>query len=70
MPRTSIGVWGTPMALAFSVGMTTMAAAPSHFFSKPVTRRYWVTLGLYMLLRYSSAESKPISAASCSTVVS
>ena len=70
MPKTSIGVCGTPMASAFSVGMTTRAAAPSHFFSKPVTRRYWVTLGLYMDLRYSSAESKPLAAASSSMVVS
>ena len=65
-----MGVWGTPMARAFSVGMTTRAAAPSHFFSKPVTRRYWVTLGLYMDLRYSSAVAKPLALASCSTVVS
>ncbi len=42
-------IHGSPMALAFSVGITTTAAAPLALLLEAVTRRYCVTRGLYIL---------------------
>ena len=55
MPKTSMGFclnW-----LAISVGQTMQQAAPSADGALPVTRRYWVVLGLNGARRYSMGSS-------------